>query len=488
MCGVVAMAVYLLQGFGGVLSRDLGVYAYGGQQVAEGVPPFVAILNRAGPLAHLVPGMGAVVARLVGVDDVLAMRVTLMLVAVASVMLVYLLGRDLFRSRAAGLVSAAALLSCEGFLQYATFGPREKTTMVCFLALALLAMVHQRWGTAGAMIALSTLAWQPVAVPAITGVALAAVLGTQGGWTGRVGALSRVAVGGLIPTAITVAAYAAIGRLEIFLDAFVLINLRYTKVDGLTTNPGAAWASVTAGYGWSAWVLILGLVAILAAAAHAAIRSTRKTPEGASLIGLGAFVVLSVIWSAKSFDAWPDAFFVLPVAAVGIGGIVAPLVRRLPARSVMAAAVAWCLVATGASVATALGNRSGGLDEQRADVEMIMSMLPTDADIFSVKAPQALVLAHQRNASRIQLFGNGLIFYVDATWPGGIEGYARWISRRSPTVIALGSTKAETSWLSDVLEQDYQKVGGTLGSVRWFVNKRISKQVRSDIEAMLLAR
>ena len=51
------MVVYTLRGFHGVLTRDLGVYSYAGQQVADGVPPYLGSLNRAGPLAHVLPGL-----------------------------------------------------------------------------------------------------------------------------------------------------------------------------------------------------------------------------------------------------------------------------------------------------------------------------------------------------------------------------------------------------------------------------------------------
>ena len=488
VCGLVALSVYLLQGFGGLLTRDLGVYAYGGQQVAEGVPPFVAILNRAGPLAHLVPGIGAGAARIVGVDDMLGMRVTLMLVAVVTVMVAYLLARDLFGSRTAGLASAAALLCFEGFLAYATFGPREKTTMVCFLALALLAMVHQRWGTAGAMIALSTLTWQPVFLPAFVGVAVAALLGAGDGWRGRLAALTRIAVGGLIPAAITVAAYAAVGRLQIFLDAFVLINLRYTTMNGLGSNLADAWTTTSRAFGWSLGVLALGTLITLAMGIHAALRPTRTTVQGASMVGLGVVVVGCLLWSYRTFDGWPDTFFLLPTAAVGIGGIVAVLGRRVPVRALTAGTVAWCLVATGMSIGAAIGNRTDDLDRQRADVEMVLSMLPADADIISVKAPQALVLSRQRNPSRLQLFGHGLADYVDDTWPGGIEGYGNWIGRRSPTVIAVGYTRSDPccpDWLDEVLKENFQRVGATAGPFGWFINKRVPQRTRLEIETRL---
>jgi hypothetical protein len=80
---VVSLAVYLPHGFAGYLSRDLGLYSYGGQLVAEGVPPYVGTLNRAGPLAQLIPGIGAFLARAVGVDDLLGMRVLFLLLTVA---------------------------------------------------------------------------------------------------------------------------------------------------------------------------------------------------------------------------------------------------------------------------------------------------------------------------------------------------------------------------------------------------------------------
>ena len=61
--GIVAVIVYVLHGFDGYLNRDRAIYSYAGQQVAEGVPPYLGILNRAGPLAHVIPGIGVIATR-----------------------------------------------------------------------------------------------------------------------------------------------------------------------------------------------------------------------------------------------------------------------------------------------------------------------------------------------------------------------------------------------------------------------------------------
>ena len=156
LLALVAGVVYALHGFGHYLSRDLALYAYAGQRVADGVAPYEGVVNRAGPLSHLVPGVGAFLGRLVGVDDLLAMRAFFLVLSSVCVWLAYLMGRDLLHSRAAGWSVAAALLYVNGFTQYATGGPREKTTLVLFLLAALIAVARR-----SPLWAASSSAWRP---------------------------------------------------------------------------------------------------------------------------------------------------------------------------------------------------------------------------------------------------------------------------------------------------------------------------------------
>ena len=324
-------------------------------------------------------------------------------------------------------------------------------------------MVHQRWGTAGAFIALSTLCWQPVAFPAIAGVAVAALLGTGPGARGRLVALARIAVGGIVPTRVTVLAYVAIGKLQVFLDAFFWINLRYTQQTDLADNPSGVWHSMSDAYRSSLWTLLLGTIVILALGVHVARRAERRTARGAALVGLAVHVLVCVLWSFKAFNGWPDAFFVLPASMLGIGALVALLERRAPGRAAVAVVVVWALVATALSVAAARYNRNDDLLAQRADVDAVMAILPRDATLASVEAPQPLVLAHRRNLSRFQLFGNGLADYVDDTWPGGTTGYGRWLVARRPTVIAVGEQSGMPDWLPPAMAGRYVDVGASDG-------------------------
>ena len=106
LVAILGFGVFLLHGYDNTLARDLALYSYSGQQLADGVPPYVSVMNRAGPLAHVVPGIGAVLADWFGKDVVLTQRFVMTLLSVATVWVIYLIGRDLFRSRAAGALAA----------------------------------------------------------------------------------------------------------------------------------------------------------------------------------------------------------------------------------------------------------------------------------------------------------------------------------------------------------------------------------------------
>jgi hypothetical protein len=246
----VCVVVYSLHGFDGTLTRDLGVYSYAGQQMADGVPPYLGILNRAGPLAHVIPGVGVLVARLSGFDDVVTMRVLFMLIATACVCVVYLLGRDLFRSRAAGMVGAATLLAFHGFIQYASDGPREKTPMTLFISCALWAVTRRRWFTAGVCVSLATLCLQ-TAFFSTFAVVVVGALALAGG--GRMVALGRIALGGLVPVAVLGVWFALAGSLTASIDAFYVINRRYTVPDPATDKLDAVWLDLHTAFGMTVW-------------------------------------------------------------------------------------------------------------------------------------------------------------------------------------------------------------------------------------------
>jgi hypothetical protein len=493
-CCLVALVVYLVHGFDGPLLRDSGIYAYGGQRVAEGVPPYVAIANRAGPVAHILPGAAVFVGRAVGVDDLLSIRVFYMLISVACVGLAYLLGRDLFRSRFAGVGTAAALLSFHAFIWLATYGPREKTPLVLFTLAALLAIVHQRWLTTGFLVALATLVWQPAFFALFSGAVIAVFLGVPARDWRR--AAVRIAIGGLVPAAVTVGSYAAVGQLPLFWDSFVRINAEYTTkaAHTLLSSADVSWRSLNAGFGASVWLLVVGALAMVVAAV-VALRRPREQ-HTAAVVATGAGCLLALLWTFRAFDAWPDSFLVVPFAAIGIGAVMAAIAMRVSPRVAVGVAVALSITCTATAGAYAVQDRNHQLNGQRRATATVLRVLP-DARIFSVNAPQPLVLSNQRQGTRFHAFGNGMTPYIADTFPGRLRGYAQWIEDHDLTVIALGKKRwglsrptaisDVPSWLAPELEQSYEKVGDAPGWT-WYARRDLGPDKLQKLAEALDAR
>jgi hypothetical protein len=255
LLALAVVGLFVAHGLEDPLKRDSAIYAYGAQQAAEGVPPYVSILNRAGPLSHLVPALGVLGARLVGIDDVLGMRLLLVGLSAGTVWVLYLAGRDLFSSRLAGAACAASLTAFAGIVVLVSGGPRDKPIMLFFLVCGLWAVVGRRWFLAGTFVALATLTWQPVF---LTGLATAVV--AMAGLRGRafVRALISFAVGGLVPTALCVAGFALAGAFRELVDGFLLINLEYTDQSGVVTHLDALYLGLSLGWGLAVWVAPVG--------------------------------------------------------------------------------------------------------------------------------------------------------------------------------------------------------------------------------------
>ena len=472
----VGVVVFLVHGFGGILTRDLALDAYGGQQFSEGVPPFVSVLNRAGPLAHMVPGVGTWLGRLFGADsgaaDLMVMRALMLVLSAVAVWVVYLLVRDAFASRVAGLAAASSLLAFQGFVTYATGGPREKTTMLLLFSLALWALVHRWWGRAGVALALATLTWQPVFVGGVA-VAVVALL-LLPGWRCRLLALGRFAAGGILATAVFVVYYVAVDALQEFLDAFYFINASYTHQSGLVTYLLSDPSEILSGFGWSLWLILLGLLAMVVLGAMAPRRGDLHEPATVAAVAFGGGTVASLGWSVYVFNGWADAVFMLPFAAAGLGGLVHALARLAPGPVGRAGVAAYVVLVLVAGTVNSWATRDERLWAMRDVNEGVLAALGPDVTVMSVGAPQPLVFGRLENPYYHQMFILGLDEYVDDTWPGGLAGLAEQVEADRPTVITMD----QPSWyefMAPVLESHYEEVGTTY-LMTWYVDRAVGEE------------
>ena len=474
----VSLVVYVLHGFQGMLTRDLGIYAYAGQQVADGVPPYLGVLNRAGPLAHVLPGVGALVARLGGLDDVITMRVLFMLMATAAVCVSYLLGRDLFRSRGAGLVTASAMLAVHGFIQYASNGPREKTPMTLFVLGALWAVTHRRWFTAGVLTSLATLCLQTAFFSTFTAVAVGALLLATGG---RIRALARIAVGGLVPVAVLGAWFALAGSLGAAWDGFYAINRRYTVPNPLDAERELVWDDLQLAYGVTVWLVLAGTLLLPLVSLAAVSRRARAAEPGLAVLpAMAAGLVAGLAWILQEYDAWADLFPVLPFAAVGLGAGFAVATHGLARRRRDAVAGVLAAAAVVMALAYSLSTRDDSLQDQREATDAVLATLPADATITSIEAPQPLVLTGRTNPTRYQMFRSGLQDYMEDTWPGGLDGFKRDLVADGPDLVAVGETVSRR-WRASI-QPDYVYVGSA-PLWDWYARASLGDETIAELRA-----
>lgn len=477
---ILSGALFYLRGFDGVLTRDLALYAYAGQRVADGVPPYVGVMNRSGPLAHLVPGAGAWLGDVLGVDDLLAIRVTLLLVSVLVVWGTYVLAREVFGSRVVGAAAALFVATMPAFVLYAAGGPRDKTTMMLFLTVALVAAVRRRWGWAGTCLALATLTWQPAFLPGAATVAVAALLAPGH----RVAALLKVAVAGAATTLVFVAGFALAGALPEALDGFVRIHLTATYQPGLTDNLEVAWQAVREAYGFATYPFLAGLAALPLVTLPSLRRLARRRAgpsQRAGDVALAAATageLVGLVWSYRTFNGWADALVLVPYAALGLAGVLALVLQFLPRRAGAAVAGAACLALLVGGLDYSLDDHEPVLRAQQAEVAAVLDVLP-DATVVSIEAPQPLVLAHLVNPTPHQMFRLGLEIYVDDIWPGGLAGYAEMIATSRPNIVAVGGG-ARYDWLMPTLDAHYVEVGTTTGWY-WYVDRDLGPDTLSRL-------
>ncbi|QZY28496.1 glycosyltransferase family 39 protein [Nocardioides coralli] len=474
------VVIFLLHGFGGVLTRDLALYSYSAQQFAEGVPPYVSVLNRAGPLAHMVPGAGVAFARLVGTDDLLTMRVLMLVLSAIAVWLIYLLGRDAFASRLAGAATAASLLSFQGFVTYAGGGPREKTTMLLLVVCALLATTHRRWALAGAATALATLTWQPSFFVG-TAAVVVAVLGLT--WRQAPAALVRFAVGGLIPTAVITSYFWGAGALRQFLDGFYFINAGWTDQTGLAEFVTGRPEEMVEGFGQSLWLVIAGLVAMLVLGVVQLLRRERSDPRWWAVLSLSGATVAILLWSVRVFNGWADAVVMLPLAALGLGGLLHRLVRSRPRWLATTVVATYTLVLLVSSGVSSWVTRPAELGPMRAEIDAALAAAGPDVTVLSIGAPQPLVFGQLRNPIRHQMFIDGLNEYLDDDLPRGLQGLAERIAVERPTFVTMDEP-TWYDWARPVIREHYVYVGQTYDMV-WYVDNRIGPERIARLERVI---
>jgi MFS family permease len=442
----VAVALFTRWGITGTLSRDESIYAYGGQRLAHGLPPYASIFDPKGPGATMIAGLGAGIARLVGDNQLAAIRFGFFLCSCLTVLAIYLLAARLWNSVVAGLVAAIVLASFNGFAADALSGPDAKTPGVLAFVLSMWLLLRRQWFLAAIAGSVAFLVWQPLIIFPVMAVVVAACNSPA---RERLKAAGFAAAGAVLPVAAVIIYFAAAGALRIFFEsafefpATGIVRPKETVGDRLhrIATVVREYYHVSGVLFWIGLVLLVLLVLVHLAQGRSNLRQALRDP----LVLVVLVTALGVAgYACFDFQGYPDVLPLLPYPALGLAGAAAAVLRLLRRSSIRLVATAGALV--GLSVLTAFSwvwftedpTNDNGLRAQRADACAVERMLGPDGRLQALGDPVALVMTDRRNPDNYIYLTSGVDLWKVSHTPGGFDGWTAQIHAADPAVVTLG--------------------------------------------------
>jgi hypothetical protein len=434
----IAALVYALFGFNGKLVRDDAIWLYSGQQMAQGIPPYVSIFDFKSPLGPMLAGIGAWAAYLVGGDDVLFVRVIFFLLSCLAVVAVYYWSRTLFRSRSAGVLAAVAFLGFWGFARHAGSGPQAKTAMVLFQVLALYYASEKKWFWSGFTGALAAWAWQPAAIFVVIPFLLAVLQSDRKScW--------RLLLGAVVPSLAILAYFVYHGGLWDLLDGAVLfIFNEMQRGKPFLEHVRYVRRTLLEGFPYAFVPICLGFLFLIGSYPwRRRGRTWRRMLADDPFAGLWLTLPLPVLWSLRDFQGYDDFFIFLPYVAIGFGGLLFYLARRLCARR-----SGWYALLVGLFIAAMLVPSALFYNAKRAEIgryldlqkgwaQTIEKELVQGGTLMSIGTPELMVLSHRRNTHRFLYIVEGIDSFIQDNTPGGFEAWLADIDKAAPRVIGF---------------------------------------------------
>lgn len=188
---------------------DPAIYDYIAQSILRGQMPYKDVVDIKGPGAPYLSAVAMLTGKLLGMRDVIAVRVlNIVMVGLLSA-LTFLVGQVYLRSRAAGLIAFMVPLMRYQFVEFMIEGTQPKLPMIMLGLLALLMIARDRPFWAGFCSMLSCLCWQPGLM--FTGVAFLMFSRYMSSW--RDLRALKVVLGAALPLAAVLSYFHARGAL-----------------------------------------------------------------------------------------------------------------------------------------------------------------------------------------------------------------------------------------------------------------------------------
>lgn len=410
-------------------SADNQTFYFIAERVASGIPPHAGLVNHKLALPMMMSGGAIWIGRVLGIDDVLAVRILSMALAAGAASLVWALTLRLTGGRLAAVLGGAVMLTFSDFFKQGAMGVRPQLFATFFLTLALIHCADRKSFRSGLSAGAAFLCWQPAATVAVA-VAVAAALDR-----GDRRALLRACFGGIFAFLAYESYFAVHGLLGEQLYQSFRMGLDTSEHSPprwrdalrfvlLLEEPERSRGFLFAGS--LAAVLIGGWLRAVAAPRDAWER-IRAEP------GIVAGVVtahLAIAFTFTDFQAFPDRFVLLPFYAAASGYVLAMTIAafsRLPreyVRIAIGAFCIWALVTPGFQKRPSSGERTVSLASQRQLAAAIHGLEDEYGPVWAIGCVHLLGLARRDNFDRYGVMIDARVrAYMQRETPSGSQGY-----------------------------------------------------------------
>ena len=451
----VSCAVYLQYGLNGWLARDPAIYMYGGQQMAQGVPPYVSIFDVRGPLTPILPGIGVIIGRFLHMDDLIAVRIFFLVISALTCVSIYLLTKQLIQSERSGLLAAAIFLGFVPFSRRAAAGPDGKTPMILFETLNLYFTSRKKWFWGGVFGAMAGLVWQPMAVFAFVTLAIAAFQPREDRWK----AILKSSLGIAFPLVLVSLYFFWFGAFRDFFEGAVTFQFKYMKLERepILQHLLDPFNVIFLKYRSSIPAILIGIVIILY------FYWWRRKESGSifSMLSQDQFApfLLSLpfpfLWSFRDFQAYPDFYVFLPYVAVAFGFFLENAIRKIP--SPVFTLVICIVFALSAGYQLRLIREETGIQSQRKAAKELDEKYG-NKKLMSIGVPEVLVLLKRTNPSKYAFLLRGMDRKIGAETPGGFMGWFQQLEDSGVDVIVIGPMEVDRKRIvMDWLDAHYKR-------------------------------
>jgi hypothetical protein len=466
---------------------DRANWDYFAQVIARGGVPYRDVVNIKSPLSAYIGAAAIMAARPFGLRDVLAIRVTFILLAALTVAFTFLVALEYVGSRPVALLAATIMLTFSAFARLNGGGVQPKTPMVLFGLITLWAIIKDNPFMAGLFGMLSALSWQPGLL--FVGAAGLGFSRYLTGWRDLKAA--KLVAGAVIPLAVMLGYFWASGAIR----EFYLWNIHFnaTVYGPNEMRPLSSFvnriAKMLAGtyhngrlyfYLAAPGLLLLLWREVKHARENGPRSLLRAAPRHAIIISPVVYFLFCMIDIQGGADLIPLLPFVATFAAVALifalGQAANFIARERPALN-RAQVMAWggglaCAFILALAVSDTFSReRDLTLQDQDAKVRDIVSQLQPGEKIFVHGQTEILVLSGLTNASKYFLLDRGKDAYLDVVEEGGFKGWLQRLKAERPRIVALDRLKSlgYLNELRDWVEAEYEARDD--GTFRYYVRK-----------------